>query len=87
MAKNARPITAKATSTNTIPVGKGKSKGKDVKEQLRQAVMELGGDEEDLELIEGVDEDDESAQTPAKGKGKGLQTDEVSFNGHGGSYS
>ncbi|WVO18506.1 hypothetical protein L204_106225 [Cryptococcus depauperatus] len=34
-----------------------------VSDALKEAVIELGGDEEDLELIEGVDEDDETSIT------------------------
>lgn len=46
----------------------------DNNDALRQAVQELGGDDDDLDLIAGVDSDDEAA--PANKSGN---IDEVSF--------
>ena len=50
-----------------------------ISNDLRQAVKDLGGDEDDLALIEGVDEDDEDEVIPYKSKGKGKESakDEV----------
>jgi ribosome biogenesis protein MAK21 len=50
-----------------------------ISEQLRQAVKDLGGDDEDLDLIEGIDDDDEGVPAPvsSKGKGKDASMDEV----------
>ena len=70
--------TEKAPSNNeSKPVAAGPSR---ISEELRQAVKDLGGDEEDLALIDGIDEDDEEISVPAKSKGKGKETsmDEVS---------
>lgn len=53
-----------------------KSKGGKISDELRQAVKDLGGDEEDIALIAGVDNDDEADDVPAS-KG-GAKTDEVS---------
>ena len=33
--------------------------GSKISEELRQAVKDLGGDDEDLQLLQGIDEDDE----------------------------
>lgn len=53
-------------------------KSSKISDELRQAVTDLGGDEEDLELIGGVDEDDEVPSLNSI-KGKGKSTDEVRF--------
>ena len=58
----------KATSASPEkPDIKGKSK--QVSEELRQAVKDLGGDDDDLDLIAGIDSDeeqDDAAGTKAK---------------------
>ncbi|ORY34646.1 CBF/Mak21 family-domain-containing protein [Naematelia encephala] len=54
---------------------KGKSK---ISDALRQAVKDLGGDDDDLDLIAGVDSDEEE-DDPASVKGKGKATDEKSL--------
>lgn len=40
-----------------------------ISDELRKAVKDLGGDDSDLELIAGVDSDDESPQEASKGNG------------------
>ncbi len=45
-----------------------------ISDELRQAVVDLGGDEDDLDLIAGVDNDDGDEVTAGKGKA----ADEVS---------
>lgn len=67
----------KSTAPGTAaPVGtagtaqKGKSKATD---DFRQAVKDLGGDEEDLALLEGIDEDD----AEPSGSSKGSSAEEV----------
>lgn len=72
-------------------IDKGKGKGKvtvNVSDELRQAVMDLGGNEEDLELIAGVDSDDEvdepvsGAASASKGQGKSDEVSEIFVDGH-----
>lgn len=48
---------------------------KNISDALRQAVIDLGGDEEDLDLIDGVDDDDEA---PTQKKAE-KSTDDVSI--------
>lgn len=48
---------------------------KNISDALRQAVIDLGGDEEDLDLIDGVDDDDEAPTQKKTEK----STDEVSI--------
>ena len=58
----------------------GPRKGGNASQELRQAVLDLGGDEEDLKLISGVDENDEEPQAPStkvKGKGKEKQSSQA----------
>lgn len=62
------PITASNPKIGNIKPSK-------VSDELRQAVKDLGGDEEDLELIAGVDSDDETEDAPKK---SGKASDEVS---------
>jgi ribosome biogenesis protein MAK21 len=46
-----------------------KGKSKQVSEELRQAVKDLGGDDDDLDLIAGIDSDEEQDAAPStKGK-------------------
>lgn len=65
-----------STSIQTASAA-GPSKGSKVSDQLRQAVKDLGGDEDDLDLIEGIDSDNEDASTPVKQKGNEKSMDEV----------
>ena len=46
-----------------------------ISDELRQAVKDLGGDEEDLDLIEGIDEGEDESSVPIKNKGR--SSDEV----------
>ena len=87
MAKNkgnkAVPVAGSASSSTQKLVGAEVStsgKHSQISEQLRQAVKDLGGDDEDLDLIEGIDDDDEGVSAPinSKGKGKDASMDEVS---------
>lgn len=67
----AREATTTAPSeTTTAPVNKGKAK--QVSDELRQAVKDLGGDDDDLDLIAGIDgdSDEEEAMPVTKGKKK-----------------
>ena len=52
--------TSKPEALHTVTEARAKGKGKAaaVSDELRQAVKDLGGDEDDLELIAGIDEDD-----------------------------
>jgi len=54
------------------------SKKEKISEELRQAVKDLGGDEDDLKLIEGVDESDEEEESRMVKGGKAAE------NGKGG---
>lgn len=73
MAKGKSKETSKADKPQKpAKSGKPPSKGGS-NDALRQAVTELGGDDDDLELIAGVDSDDEA--TPANKSGA---VDEVS---------
>lgn len=73
----AREQPAADSASSTKPANKGKAK--QVSEELRQAVKDLGGDDEDLDLIAGIDSDEEQdAQPAAKSKKSGAETiDEV----------
>lgn len=74
MAKGKSKAASKADkSQKPAKASKAANKTAD-KDALRQAVEELGGDDADLELIAGVDSDDEAA--PA---GKSGDVDEVSL--------
>lgn len=69
----------KATSpSQEKPDIKGKSK--QVSEELRQAVKDLGGDDDDLELIAGIDSDEEQDAAPSTKVKKAAdgEVDEVS---------
>lgn len=73
MAKGKSKATSKAQKPQqTGKSGKASSKS-DVSDSLRQAVKELGGDDDDLDLIAGVDSDDEGAAD------KSTNVDEVSY--------
>ena len=61
-------------SSNVVHTAVSQTKG--ISDELRQAVKDLGGDEEDLKLIAGIDEDDESEGIPSI-KGKSKASDEV----------
>lgn len=61
-------------------VSKAKADGPKISDALRQAVKDLGGDDDDLELIAGIDSDEETSPpvtAAVKGKGKDSSTDEV----------
>jgi len=62
--KSSKLVAAKADGTAISADGKiaprpQKASTANVSDELRQAVMDLGGDEEDLELIAGIDSDEE----------------------------
>lgn len=48
-----------------------------ISDALRQAVKDLGGDDEDLELIQGVEDDGEDIDFTPQAKGKESASDEV----------
>ncbi|ORX37639.1 CBF/Mak21 family-domain-containing protein [Kockovaella imperatae] len=55
-------------------------KASQVSAELRQAVKDLGGDEEDLKLIEGIDEEDDfEVNNSSKSQGKEAAADEKSL--------
>jgi hypothetical protein len=72
------PGQSSAEKTKTAPKATGSAPAptstRKINDKLRQAVKDLGGDDEDLALIEGIDTDDEHA-VPAKVEGS---KDEVS---------
>lgn len=56
------PASSKPASTQPQPKGKGKGKaigGSSSADALRQAIRDLGGDEEDYELVKGIESEDE----------------------------
>lgn len=61
--------TDNAPEPSTAPTiqGKGKQPKKE-NDVLRRAIQELGGDDEDYDLLNGVDSDDEEPQAPAAKK-------------------
>lgn len=74
MAKGKSKATSKADKPQKpVRAGKPAAKNND-NDTLRQAVKELGGDDDDLDLIAGVDSDDEAAPGNKSGN-----VDEVSF--------
>lgn len=60
-------VTSKAATSTSAPLPsldlKGKSKSTGISDELRQAVADLGGDEEDIALIAGVDDDVDGTYT------------------------
>lgn len=78
MAKGKSRATSKADKPQRpVKAGKPASKTSD-NEALRQAVKELGGDDDDLDLIAGVDSDDEAA--PANKSGNIDEVSRISWN-------
>ena len=73
--KQAGPPASASTSNSATA---GPSKPSKISDELRQAVKDLGGDDDDLDLIEGVDSDNEDNSAPVKQKGKDSSMDEVS---------
>jgi hypothetical protein len=72
-----QPAQAGRSAQSKASAKPGQSK---ISDELRQAVKDLGGDDEDLELIAGVDEDEaDSDAGPTKAPSKGLS--EVSYVG------
>lgn len=70
-------LQAAQAASGQVPAEANKNtSGKAPSDQLRQAVKELGGDDEDLDLIAGIDESDEEV-VPKQSKGKEKATDEV----------
>ena len=76
-AQGGKPSAPAAEITSADRAGKHSK----ISDELRQAVQALGGDEEDLDLIEGVDDDEEDspATKSTKPKGKEPSSDEVRF--------
>lgn len=76
-----KPFNAAGKSAQSVPAPKGKStavgSSTGVSDELRQAVMDLGGDEEDMKLISGVDDDAEGVYTGAPGAA--MKSTEVSL--------
>lgn len=70
------PATVGAPAVSTKPNGSAENDGVEarrkkhagISDALRQAVLDLGGGEDDLDLIDGVDEDDD--EPAAKGEKK-----------------
>jgi hypothetical protein len=64
----ARDGTAKKAESSTKPVENAKVRN--ISDALRQAVADLGGDDEDLDLIAGIDdsENEEEVETTKKSK-------------------
>ena len=68
----------KAQAGSAAAADKSQNKGQaNISDQLRQAVKDLGGDDDDLELIQGVDSDDEAPASKAK-SGQEKSLDDVS---------
>ena len=68
-----------ATATNGDNSGAGPSKKKHagISDALRQAVLDLGGGEDDLDLIDGVDEDEDEPATKGEKSKSQRQSSEV----------
>jgi ribosome biogenesis protein MAK21 len=80
MAKNTGRKSDNAESGSSKPQA-GPAGGSKISDELRKAVQELGGDDEDLQLIEGIDDDEEGdvlKSSRDKGKAKARGNDEVS---------
>ena len=83
-AARGQPKESKATSPSAEETPKPdiKGKSKQVNDELRQAVKDLGGDDDDLDLIAGIDSDEEQDTSASSSKGKKAadgDVDEVSF--------
>ncbi|OCF43874.1 ribosome biogenesis protein MAK21 [Kwoniella heveanensis CBS 569] len=71
-ATGANIINAQPSATASTSAGPSKiTKHSKITDELRQAVKDLGGDDEDLDLIDGIDEEDEDPSSGAASKGKG----------------
>jgi len=80
MAKKGTKQAGQPASTSAASVKAGPStQGSKISDELRQAVKDLGGDEDDLDLIEGIDSDNEESAVPAKQKVGDKSMDEVSL--------
>jgi ribosome biogenesis protein MAK21 len=70
------PSQVGAPTSSTAPAVNGSAKAHErkkhagISDALRQAVLDLGGGEDDLDLIDGIDEDDESPPAPKEDKTK-----------------
>lgn len=79
MAEVPKQVKSNVSKPTKLLVKPKKSQSSKISDELRKAVKDLGGDEEDLELIEGIDEDDDEQSIPAVLKGKGTVSEEVRF--------
>lgn len=72
---------SKVAATETPVQGKGKQPGSGKKskknEVLMRAIQELGGDDEDYELLEGIDSDDEEPQPQQSKSAGGKQQSDI----------
>lgn len=59
----------------SVSNGSKSSKANGISDELRRAVLDLGGGEEDFELIEGVDDDEDDSAPVASGKSKSKEGD------------
>lgn len=71
-----KPFANAGKSTQSVPLLNKSG----VSDELRQAVIDLGGDDEDLKLISGVDDDAEGVYTGAPGLA--MKASEVSLFSH-----
>jgi ribosome biogenesis protein MAK21 len=68
---------SKAESSSTTTKTAEESKPRHVSDALRQAVKDLGGDDEDLDLIAGIDDSENEDEFESSKKGKKAQDDSV----------
>lgn len=76
MGKKAGPKERRSLKSIAVTTQFAVQNSSKISAELRQAVKDLGGDDEDLNLIEGLDGDDDTATIPSKEKGK--SSDEAS---------
>ncbi|WVF68528.1 hypothetical protein IAT40_003296 [Kwoniella sp. CBS 6097] len=81
LAQKATGANAQVQASASASAGPSKAtKHSKISDELLQAVRELGGDEDDLDLIDGIDEDDEvPSVSAAKDKGEKTGSDEKSL--------
>lgn len=59
-----------SSTAESVAKSVDKGKAKQISEELRQAVKDLGGDDEDLDLIAGIDDSEDEQESKPNVKGK-----------------
>jgi hypothetical protein len=76
--KGTKQVAPPVPAPNPASKAGSSTKGSKISDELRQAVKDLGGDDDDLDLIDGIDSDNEESAVPVKQRGGEKSMDEVS---------